>query len=178
MKNRFLTVLLLPLLTAVFAFTGLKSNSDYRTYTPKDSSYVVSYPSTWDAHRGRKSFQLMLISPRTDSSDSFQENVIIFREDAGSKNISQYADYIINEKLPNSVKDFKLLSKTSKKINKLNAVRLVYSFNFRKPAKSLAYIFLDDGFAYVVLGTALESTFSKYEQNFDHIGKSFKFIRK
>ncbi len=180
--KRKLIVFLFPILYLLFACSEPALDSadfgNFRSFTPRDSSYEISYPQKWDAHRGRRSFQLMLISPKADSSDKFQENVIIFREDEEGMKLDKFVDYIINEKLPNSLKDFKIISKSEKKINNEKAYRIEYGFSYNVPAKSIGYIFEQDGFAYVVLGTALDSTFAEYSKIFDNIASTFRFIKK
>ncbi len=173
--SRKVLLTVLPVLYLLIACGNTDDYANYRSFTPRDSSYTVSYPQTWDAQRGRRSFQLMLISPRKDSADAFQENVIIFREDAEGQNIDDYINNIITEKLPKTLKDFKLLSKNKTEINNEKAYRLEYQFSYRSPAKSIGYVFEKDGFAYIVLGTALDSTFTYYSGIFDKIGNSFKF---
>ncbi len=175
--NRLNLLSFIPFIYFLFAFAN-HSPQNYRTYTPRDSSYTISYPQTWEAHRGRRSFQLMLISPRTDSTDKFQENVIIFREDMEGKKLDGYVNYLIKEKLPKSVKGFSLISKKKEKINNLNSFVLEYKFEYRAPVKSLAYVFEKDGFSYVVLGTAPDSTYSDYKQIFTNVGHSFIFNKK
>ncbi len=179
--KKIIVVTLLPLLYFLIACSNQSDSNyaGYRKYTPKDSSYIISYPETWDARRGRRSFQLMLISPKTDSADAFQENVIIFREDMSiDHTLKDFVDETIQEKLPKSLKDFKLLKKESVKINGEDAYRLEYTFSYRMPVRSVGYIFDKEGFAYVVLGTAPDSTFASYSNIFDNIGKSFKFLDK
>jgi hypothetical protein len=188
MKRKIL-VIVLPLLYLLIACTNESGNnqnnktssvstSEFRTFTPRDSSYVVSYPKTWDARRGRKSFQLMLISQPTDSTDKFRENVIVFREDAQGKNLEGYVKYIAEEKLPYEMKDFKVVSQKPTTINGEKAIRMEYTFSYRKPARAVGYVFEKEGFAYIVLGTAYDSTFAQYVKTFDAVARSFKFTNK
>ncbi len=173
-------VILLPFLLTLTACSNRDDsrNANFRSYTPRDSSYTISFPKEWDARRGRRSFQLMLISPREDSSDTFQENVIVFREDTEGKNLEDYVEHIVNKKLPETLKDFKVVSRTDTTVNGEKAIRLEYEFSYRSPAKSVSYVFEKDGFAYVVLGTAPDSAYARYSGIFDKVASTFKFTKK
>jgi hypothetical protein len=148
---------------------------------PADSSYSISFPESWEVKKGRQSFQLMALSPVKDSTDLFREDVIIFREKypKGVEDIDGYLNYSL-KKIPTLLKKFKEGNSGQTKINGNDSRWFEYTFvmNGKRVQKCLAYIFEKDKSGYVVLSSAVDSTYNDYEPVFKKISETFVFNKK
>jgi hypothetical protein len=161
--------------------TKPKSVNGLVKYMPADSSYSIGFPESWEVKKGRQSFQLMALSPVKDSTDMFREDVIIFREKypKGVTDIDGYLNYSL-KKIPTLLKNFKEGNSGKTKINGNDSRWFEYTFimNGKRVQKCLAYIFEKDKYGYVVLSSAVDSTYEAYNPVFKKISKTFNFTNK
>ena len=160
--------------------TNNKDNSLVE-YFSKDSSYSISFPEDWQVKKGRQSFQLMALTPLADSSDKFREDIIVFREKFPKdvKDLDGYIDYT-KKKISKLLKDYKEGKSGKAKINGLKGRWFEYSFTLNKNIKNkcLAYVYDKDKNAYVVLASALDTTYDSFKPLFERIDSTFILNRK
>ncbi len=158
--------------------TKSKSVNGFIQYYPADSSYSISFPESWEVKKGRQSFQLMALSPVKDSSDLFREDVIIFREKYPKEvtDIDGYLNFSL-KKIPTLLKNFKEGKSGKTNINGNDSRWFEYTFtmNGKRVQKCLAYIFEKNNYGYVVLSSAVDSTYNSYKPVFKKISNTFNF---
>ncbi len=149
-------------------------------YYPKDSSYTISFPEEWEVKKGRQSFQLMALSQLADSTDKFREDVIVFIEQY-PKDVKTIDDYLkfTNQHMAKLLKNFKKGSAEKFDIKDAEGRKFEYTFTLNKNIKNkcLAYVVAKNKKAYVVLASALDSTYENFKPLFEKIDSTFQVIK-
>ncbi len=162
--------------------TSSKQNikNGFIEYLPKDSSYAISFPESWEVKKGRQAFQLMALSPLADSSDKFREDVIVFREKF-PKNVKTLDDYLsfTKKKISKLLKEFSEGNSGKLNVNGLKGRWFEYSFTLNKEIKNkcLAFVHAENNNAYVVLASALDTTYTNFKPLFEKIDSSFSISK-
>jgi len=153
-----------------------KSDNGFVEYFAKDSTYSISFPENWEVKNGRQAFQIMALSPLADSTDKFREDIIVFREKfpKGVKDLNGYIDYT-KKKITKLLKEYKEGKTGKANINGHNGIWFEYSFTLNKNIKNkcLAYVYDKDKQAFVVLASALDTTYNKFKPLFQKIDSTF-----
>jgi len=166
------------LLFIIFIFTGYftAKAQDTTTYTNKKFHFYISLPSNWTENKadekGNKSF--VGVSPAESSDDSFFENVIVSTTPNIDQNLKSYFKDRVN-RIKFSVKEFHHEGEGDEEINLLKAKFVIYTFDYNGVTmEMIAYIFVKNKTAFVITGSALQSTFDSYKDKFQDIARSFK----
>jgi hypothetical protein len=139
--------------------------------------FNVVVPPTWTKQENiSKETPVRFVSPKDGEDDKFRENIEVRVEKLpGSFDTKSHAEgWIIN--MQRQYQDFELLQKETVTINGTEMVKAL--FVLPKPpaetAKVLACLFAKGSRGFVILCTALPSTYGQYDKQFEEICNSFE----
>ena len=149
---------------------------DTTTYIVKKFHYSISLSSSWTENKadekGNKSF--VGVSPSESSDDSFIENITVSTTPNIDQSLKSYFKDRVN-RIKFSVKDFHQVGEGDETINGNKAKFVIYTFDYDSiPMQMVAYIIVKNKIAYVITGSALQSTYDAYKGKFKDIAESIK----
>ena len=166
--------LLFTILVSIGSYTA--KAQDTTTYIVKKFHYTISLSSSWTENKadekGNKSF--VGVSPSESPDDSFIENITVSTTPNIDQSLKSYFKDRVN-RIKFSVKDFHQTSEGDETINGNKAKFVIYTFDYNGVTmQMIAYIIVKNKIAYVITGSALQSTFDVYKSKFKDIAESIK----
>lgn len=159
-------------LASVWAF-----QTGWLEYTDSNYNFKLQYPATWSS--GAEQGMLIFKTAKDGTEDNFQENVNVIIQDLSAQpmtlaeftklSLDQYGEMGETVQIV-SIDDAKLAGIAAKKaIVKMNYYSL--------PLKLKQLWFIKDNKAYMLTYTALETTYSAFENDATQLMMSFEFIK-
>ena len=173
MKNILVAFLLLFPVVSATAQKQAKERVAWKTYSDAKEKVSVSYPATWERKQVENTI-FFFMAPFIHSGQRFRENVNLV---TGPAEDLALIEYLIDarKKLGESVEGFKELKSQFIKIDGRDFVRMIYTFKSQDLVlKDAYYLTVDNGKAYSLTCSALQSTFDKFYPVFEKIAESFK----
>lgn len=176
--------MLLASVAAALAVTVLVGCSASKKKAPAEGKYSntsflfnVVVPSSWARQENiSKEAPVRFVSPKDGNDDKFRENIEVRVEKLpGSFDTKSHAEgWVVN--MQRTYSDFVLLQKDTVQVNGTEMVKVL--FTLKKPpaedAQVLAYLFAKGSRGFVILCTALPSTYGAYAKQFEDICNTFE----
>ncbi|MES2703377.1 MAG: PsbP-related protein [Bacteroidota bacterium] len=149
----------------------------YKTHTDV-KGYTIKYPSNWYT-KPMDGAEFFILRPVEEKGQKFRENMNLVQGDAQDLYLVEYI-MDATRKMKEQMTDFKQLTGDYIKINGLDFYRMEYEFSYngKYMMHDVLYLVLKDGRAYSLTGSALKTTFSKFQPIFATMAKSFKIHKK
>jgi len=142
-------------------------------YTDPKEKVSVKYPDNWRPHLNPQTV-FMFMRPVEENGQKFRENINLVIGDAQDLAL---VEYLVDGrvKMKDQMPGFKELKSQFVKINGIDFVRMIYTFtNSGLVIKSVLFLAVDNGRAYSLTCTAIDSTFDRFYPLFEKMGESFK----
>lgn len=141
----------------------------------KSERYSITYPPTWSLKPKFMGTDTMALSVLEGEGDLFKENinVVVERIRIGSRKAYSEANL---KTMKNQMKGFKIISISEIKLQSgIQATNLVYLHRMSGAAsKNRAVFIYEKGVGYVITASAIESTFNRYNLDFEKVVQSFR----
>lgn len=145
----------------------------FKTYSDPKEKVSIKYPATWEKHPYSTSV-FMFMRPVEEKGQKMRENINLTVGDAQDLYLIEYL-IDARKKMKEQVEGFKEINSEYIKINKLDFVRMIYQFtNKNLVIKSVLYLAVENGKAYSLNCTALDTTFDRFYPLFETMAKSFR----
>ncbi len=168
-------LVVLSMAVSVFASFSVASAKGLLEYKNTKDHYSIKYPDNWEQTEQNSRFDVaMFKSPADNAKDNFFENSNVVVEKAPGYTAEKY--YKANmAAMSSGLKGFKIVKSGNKTINGNPSKFIIYTHNYNGTSLRVkAYFFCVNDLGYVVTSTAKDSTFKRYEKQFDEITNTFK----
>lgn len=142
-----------------------------------EEKYEIKYPSNWDANQsGQMGTSFILLSPLTNESDNFKENVNLLIQDLAGYdlNLDQFVE-VSEAQIKNMVTEGKIILSERKHKNDKKYQKVIYtgkqgifSLKFEQ------YYWVIENQAFILTFTCKEDEFEKFQKTGEKILNSFK----
>jgi len=150
-------------------------------FTDKENGFTIDFPEDWEYKEKMNGTDVMCFSPQEGMTDKFRENLSVSHEDLSSiksLTLDKYVE-LSEANMKKVVTDYKRLSLVDKKIGGIPAKEFIYTFKMGNyTIKGRLCLLIKGGTGYIITGTATDSTFDKYQKQFNKIFDSIKIIPK
>lgn len=143
-----------------------------------DRDFDILFPAGWEVLEGFQGAAILGRSPQEDPQDAFLENLnVVIEKVDRNVGIDEYFAASLNN-MQASLNNFRKLEEGTARVAGQPTRTLIYTHESGQVTmKVLAYLFIRNGRAYVVTGTALPDTFEDYLETFQEVTHSITFPR-
>ena len=151
----------------------VKKKVAFLSYSDAKEKVSIKYPATWE-HKPYSTVVFMFMRRIEEQGQKFRENVNLAVGSAEDLYLIEYLEDA-RKKFKDTYPDFKELKSLFIKINGLDFVRMIYRFsNKQLVVQSVLYLTVQNGKAYSLTCTGLDTTFDKFYPTFEEIAHSFR----
>lgn len=150
----------------------------YLTYKDSAGKFEFQYPSNWSESPKNEIVKVMFNSSKESEQNADLEYINVATEELTDDKytVQQYTEYA-KYSMPQTFKDFKVLSEEKKTVGGIDAVSLLFTgVNSNKNFKVQQRYVIKDKIVYVITYTAREDSYSMYETEGNYALDSFNFI--
>lgn len=162
-------------LITLFLMLGLYQPATV-TYTNTGNKFKMDYPNNWVQKDNGNT--ILFLSPKENSSDTFQENVNVMLQDLTGQGIDleKYID-ITKKQITENVGPSAQMTIKDISFSGQKAKEIIFNMNYSgRNLKVKQYVFIKLNLAYLFTYTAEQSKFDKYEPVSTTLINSFRFF--
>ncbi|MEQ8170367.1 MAG: hypothetical protein ABRQ38_15890 [Candidatus Eremiobacterota bacterium] len=172
----FLSLFIMFITVSSFAFAGERYIYD----KGGKIKFSLITPDGWEVNSKKENGVILSLTGPTEKSFTVKINIMVDK----IKNITldEYIKTIHStfKNPPPIYKEIKILSEHTITVNRIQRYEAVIDYILNMNGKNLGSrtmetIIIKDGVAFIIIGSAMESNFSKYEGIFKGVSDSFKF---
>lgn len=146
-----------------------------KAYSNKEKGFAITFPSNWEQKEGALGLDVIALSPVENANDPFRENVSVL---SGELDPAINLETFFSENVKNlglDLKEFKSIDSGEKTINgrKMKWIHYQHAIGNTK-LEVLQYFLVANNHWYIITSSAEESSFPKYQKDFETVIQSFK----
>jgi hypothetical protein len=162
------------------SFNFVSASERYLCDSNSGNKFSIIIPDGWKANGSKQNSLLLTLVGPTDKSFTIKINIMIDKTE--NMTLDDYIDKMHKTftKPPPMYKEVKVISEKIITINGNKGYKAIIDYILNMQGKNfcsrtMETIIIKDSHAYIIIGSAMESNFSKYENIFEEVSGSFKF---
>ncbi len=172
----FLSLFIMFIIVSSFAFAGEKYIYD----KGGKIKFSLIVPDGWEINSKNENGVILSLTGPTEKSFTVKINIMI--DKINNMTLDEYIKTVHTtfKNPPPMYKEINILSEHTVTVNRIKRYEAVIDYILNMEGKNLGSrtmetIIIKDGMAFIIIGSAMENNFSKYEGIFKGVSDSFKF---